>query len=145
MNKYLIIIALAGILLSSCERTDCEFRKEGYSYSYEPKLSESRDAFHTDVLYGMWQMQNGLVINGHEIEELWFTKDGRVELVLEDGHDPIAYTVTGTWRRYGKSIDIATDNLRFSLWIEKYTWPSLYVQCGSPQTFEMIKRRTDNY
>ena len=129
-------------MLSSCERPDCEcFNEHKYYSDYPARLSESRDVFHTDILYGMWQMQNGLIVNGHEILELWFYRDGKVEVVLEDEHDPTAYTVTGVWRRYGKSIDVATSDLKVSLWIEKYTWPSLYVQCGTTQTFEMIKRR----
>ena len=144
MYKLLIIIALTGILLSSCEKADCEFSQRYTEQNNQVRLSESRDIFHTDILYGMWQMENGFMVGNREILELWFTPDGKVDIVVEERNSPAAYTITGVWRRYGRTIDISANGIGFYLWLEKYTWPSLYVSSGSTKQFEMIKRRTFN-
>ena len=142
MNNKLAIIAVCAALLLSCERIDY-----GHPHPYRDdtaSLSNSSDKFHSDILYGNWQCQNGLYVGNREFLEIRFIKGGYADVIVEEPGNPVAYTVPAVWRVYGRAIDIAGEDFFQTFWVEDYLWPSLYVKCGSNKVYEIVKRRTDN-
>ena len=130
-RKWLCI--LASLLLLSCE---CPFQEE------RERISSKNNGFYAELLIGTWQCYYPMIIGGLEFKQIKFMSGGKADIIMAQQRDTEWFTETYDYAYYGNTLRFTKGRTSFSLNVEGYLFPELYLQ-DSFGHYTMAKRRVN--
>ena len=122
MFKRLILIFLAGLLLSSC---DCPYYWDEYDRRHDYGVHYKNDIFYAEKLIGTWQCCYPTIIGSVEFKQITFMPGGKADVTMCQVRGVEWYTETYSYTYYGKTLRLSKDGSVIMFTIVGYIFPEL--------------------
>ncbi len=134
-----ISLVVLGVL--SCTSCECPYQDELERAHH--RQTSTGDVFYADKLLGTWQCYYPMIIGGMEFKQIKFMSGGKADITMARQYDTEWFTETYNYAYSGNTLRFSRSGSNFSLTIEGYLFPELYLR-DSFGCYTIVKRRIED-